>query len=255
LDSRSGAMAQSIINSANEDRENFWVESRKRLFRREFVKSIVGRDDHNLNVLEIGPGVGENLDNFLGPNGERPHITDVDLAPLTICQSGGHLLSTQSDAASLPYRSGSFDFVLAGDVLEHCQNDAKSLMEIWRVVRDEGSVVLTVPAFMVLWSRHDELAGHKRRYRKHDFLLLCEKSGFQVQEAYYFNFILFLPTLVTKKALKLVKPRAYVDATSTPSKLNALLLLIMRFDIYVAPKLRAPFGISIFVRLKKQVIE
>jgi len=55
-----------------------------------------------------------------------------------------------------------FDLVFALDVIEHVDDDKTSVNEMYRVCKSNGNVFITVPAFMSLWSEHDEVNQHKR---------------------------------------------------------------------------------------------
>jgi ubiquinone/menaquinone biosynthesis C-methylase UbiE len=151
----------------------------------------------------------------------------------------------------LPYRDNTFGSILAGDVLEHVPNDQAAAFEIFRVLVPGSEAILTVPAFMTLWSRHDELAGHKRRYRIVEFQALLKSAGFEIKELYYFNWILFIPTLIIKKFLNFFSPDQYSDATSAPGFLNKTLTRLFLLDIWLAQRVQVPFGISLFAKVRK----
>ena len=73
-----------------------------------------------------------------------------------------------ASVASLPFKSSTFDLVCAFDVLEHVQNDNIAVKEIFRVCKKNGHVFVTVPAYEFLWSEHDEVNQHFRRYNKNN---------------------------------------------------------------------------------------
>jgi SAM-dependent methyltransferase len=78
------------------------------------------------------------------------------------------------------------DLVLMLDVLEHIADDVAALCAARRALRPGGRLVLTVPALPVLWSRHDEVNEHHRRYTRRGLRRSLVASGFEVEELRYF---------------------------------------------------------------------
>jgi SAM-dependent methyltransferase len=73
-----------------------------------------------------------------------------------------------------------YDIVGAYEVLEHCEDDIATLREWRRYIRDDGILLLTVPARMKLWNFSDELGGHFRRYERKELTEKLAKTGFDV---------------------------------------------------------------------------
>ena len=76
----------------------------------------------------------------------------------------------QASLEALPFPDASFDRLLAADVLEHVDDDARALRELRRVAAPGAVLVITVPAHPRLWSAHDEALHHRRRYRRAELL-------------------------------------------------------------------------------------
>ena len=93
--------------------------------------------------------------------------------------------------------------MLATDVIEHVDDDLLALQEVARVLKPQGFALITVPTFPSLWGLQDEVAHHKRRYRKNELLALIEKSGLQPLRNYYFNYLLFVPIWLARQIIKL----------------------------------------------------
>ena len=114
----------------------------------------------------------------------------VDRSPVPLqahARAEGRLVG---DATQLPCRSKSLDVICAFDVLEHLDDDLGALREWRRVLALGGWLVLTVPAYAQLWSRHDEVNGHRRRYRAPELRARLVACGFSVARVTYFNTIL-----------------------------------------------------------------
>lgn len=90
------------------------------------------------------------------------------------------------------------------DVLEHIEHDDEFLKVLWRKLEHGGRVLLTVPAFQVLWSSEDDSAGHHRRYRLQALKELAQRVGFEVLYINYFFEFLFFPILLVRVGLEKV---------------------------------------------------
>ena len=85
----------------------------------------------------------------------------------------------QMDARSIPYEA-EFDVIGAFDVLEHIDEDEAVLKEMHRALKPGGGVMLTVPQHPWLWSKADEFACHRRRYRRHELADKLRRNGFVI---------------------------------------------------------------------------
>lgn len=88
------------------------------------------------------------------------------------------------------------------DVLEHIEDDKKFLELLYQKMGSSGRLLLTVPAFQVLWSSEDNSAGHYRRYRLEQMVDLAAKIGFSVRYKNYFFEFLFFPILLIRVMLE-----------------------------------------------------
>ncbi len=103
----------------------------------------------------------------------------------------------QMDAEAIPF-SGEFDLIVACDVLEHVEADEHVLREMYRALKPGGGILVSAPQHPFLWSRVDEIARHKRRYRRTELQEKCLRAGFKVVEQTSFVFTL-LPLMVTQR--------------------------------------------------------
>jgi SAM-dependent methyltransferase len=246
----SGVMNTGILLSQQSaGNSNWWIEGRKGKFRKSFTDTRIQKP---ISALEIGPGAGNNLEVFQELGVERSYIADADREALEMCRSLVGSRAVLVDASSLPFSNETFDYLLLGDVLEHVPDDRTAAKEIVRVLKKNGRAVITVPAYMVLWSEHDRQAGHQRRYRLRQLVELFADEDIEIIEVGYFNWFLFLPTLVTKKFMNVFRPGIYADATAVSGRFNSLLRFMFICDIWIASKVRVPFGISISLVFDKK---
>ena len=80
------------------------------------------------------------------------------------------------------------------DVLEHVENDEEFLKLIKGILKPNGRLYITVPAYQFLWSVADVDAGHFRRYTIRSLVAKLEKCGYQIEFSSYFFWPLILPT-------------------------------------------------------------
>lgn len=149
-------------------------------------------------ALDAGCGTGRNLVEYqaLGGTavGAEPERAAVEIA------RGRGLEVVEAPAERLPFDDGSFDLVAATDVLEHTADDRATLRELARVAAPGAVLLVTVPAYRWLWSGHDEVLQHKRRYTRRELVGRVEAAGWRPAEATYFNALL-LPLVAAARKL------------------------------------------------------
>lgn len=82
--------------------------------------------------------------------------------------------------------SSKADLVILMDVLEHVDDDVALLSEYSGLVGPGRLVAITVPAFQLLWSSHDDFLEHRRRYTLRGLEALMRSSGVEVLRSHYF---------------------------------------------------------------------
>ena len=87
-----------------------------------------------------------------GLKAQYPELDNVDLVPVDIIDSG-ETLSTLPD--------GLEDFVIAGQFLEHCQNPVRALVNMLRVVRNQGFILLTIPDKRFTFDKDRPITTHE----------------------------------------------------------------------------------------------
>jgi hypothetical protein len=86
------------------------------------------------------------------------------------------------------------------DVLEHVEGDSEFLERVVASAAPGTRFFITVPAFRLLWSKHDLYLGHFRRYRLKELASLCLGAGLEIQEKFYF-FATIFPAVLASRAL------------------------------------------------------
>jgi SAM-dependent methyltransferase len=148
--------------------------------------------------------------------------------------------------------SGAYAVVTMLDVLEHLEDDVAALREVARILRPGGIVLITVPAFSFLWSRHDELAHHYRRYRRFELCRRLREAGLEPQFVSYFNFFLFPAIALVRLATKALGIRKEgSDFAATPVLLNGVLGALFGAERFLLRFMPLPFGVSVLAVAKK----
>jgi SAM-dependent methyltransferase len=161
-------------------------------------------------------------------------------------QRRGHA-ALRSAVEHMPFADASFDLVTCLDVVEHTPDDRRTLRELRRVTRPHGTLVVTVPAYQALWSAHDVVNGHYRRYRVPELRAAAQEAGWHHLRDSYFNALLLAPAAV----VRLTRRRAGPDAGRselglTPEWLNGLLEWPLRVEAaMLRGGARLPFGLSL----------
>src|SRR5688572_14335973 len=161
------------------------------------------RRDGPFRILDAGCGTGQML-KCLEAHGEAIGI-DSSSQAIGYAQARGVRRLVRGSITDPPFRDGSFDCVVALDVIEHVDDDIGILSKLHEVVKPGGHLVITVPAFKSLWSEHDEINQHKRRYRAGQLRRLVEEAGFDLERVSYCNTALFVPVLAVRKTKNLLR--------------------------------------------------
>jgi SAM-dependent methyltransferase len=99
------------------------------------------------------------------------------------------------EANVLDYGPQAFASIYSINVLEHLEDDAAALRELFGATEPGGRVILYVPAFQLLFSAMDQTVGHLRRYRDRQLIALVRGAGFRVTRCAYVDSLGFLVTL------------------------------------------------------------
>jgi SAM-dependent methyltransferase len=230
--------------------EHWWFAGRRRLFAREIARRRIGT---SARVLDLGTSSGSNLRMLRESGFCNIAALDSSEDALRWCQEKHLSGVVKGDITRLPFGHEQADLVLATDVIEHVDDDWAAIREITRVLKPGGAVLVAVPTFELLWGPQDEFAQHKRRYRKHDVERMLSNAGLVVERSYYFNYLLFLPILLARALLRLIRPELSSENEINSPLMNRILSAIFVFDVATAPSIHPPFGVSALVLATKPV--
>jgi SAM-dependent methyltransferase len=197
------------------------------------------------DVLDAGCGTGRNLAEF-GRLGTARGV-DPSRQAIEFCRRRGLGEVEATGIESLPFADGTFDLILATDVLEHIERDDVAATELRRVAAPGALLVVTVPAYRWLWSQHDDSHHHLRRYTARSLSGRLAAAGWRPVLLTYFNTLLLPPIALLRVLGRRRAPRdGRTDYQLTGALLNRVLELPMRAEAaLIARGARFPAGVSI----------
>jgi SAM-dependent methyltransferase len=233
---------------AQVEETHWWFVVRRELFMRELAQLKLSK---SVAILDLGTSTGTNLRMLRDARFNDIAGLDFSEESVRFCAEKGLPRVYRGDICDLPFKDASYDVVLATDIIEHVDDDHRALGEVLRVLKPGGHVLITVPAFMTMWSQHDVNAHHKRRYRLRELRTRVARAGLQIDRSYYFNFILFGPIWLARRVIAIAGIKFNSDAEFNSPSLNWFLKGLFRLDTSLAPLLHPPFGVSALVLAHK----
>lgn len=255
-------MATPVLTVLEEDR-HAWFAGRTRAIQK-YLDAEVGEapaGGGGRRVLDIGSGAG-NMAHHLAHYGAVTGL-DFNPRPLPVAQARG-LDVVRGSGSELPFPDATFDLVALLDTIEHIPDELAVLNEVQRVLKPGGKVIITVPAFMSLWSYNDEINDHQRRYTAPELRQKLELCGLHPTRSSYNNFFLFPPIA----AIRLLRPYNpglesphltedadvyQVEMEPIPEPVNSLLHASGWLEAEMLERFSLPFGVSIIAVARKPV--
>jgi SAM-dependent methyltransferase len=200
----------------------------------------------NARILDAGCGSGRNMVELA----RFGAVTGIELADasITVAQQRGAGEVVPGSILDMPFADDSFDFAVSLDVIEHLQDDLAALRELRRTIAPGGSLLITVPAYQWLWSGHDEINHHHRRYTRRSLKRVAEQAGWKQARTTYFNSLL-LPVAVILRLLDRVNTKtseSSLDLWIPPEPLNWLLERPLALEsALISRNVSIPAGLSL----------
>jgi SAM-dependent methyltransferase len=197
-------------------------------------------------ILDAGCGSGRNMVELA----RHGTVTGVELSDTSVVlareRDAGEVI--EGSVLEMDIASDSFDLAVSLDVIEHLQDDLTALRELRRVVAPGGSLLVTVPAYQWLWSGHDEINHHHRRYTRRTLQHVAEQAGWEQVRTTYFNSLL-LPMAILLRVLDRLNTKtteSSLDLWVPPEPLNWLLQRPLTLEAaLIGRRARIPAGLSL----------
>lgn len=224
------------------DDRHWWYRARRRI-----IADLIRREAHlppNAQILEIGCGTGHNLA-MLSDFGHVEGLElDDEARAISEKRLGRRVMSSPlPELGEVPDRH--YDLIGAFDVIEHIDDDRAALASIATKLKPGACFIMTVPAHQWMWSAHDTVNHHKRRYSRSGLKALIEASPMKLRKLGYFNSLLF-PLAVAERAASKLRGKEDADVKLPPAPLNTALEKVFAAERYLAGRLPLPPGLSLF---------
>jgi SAM-dependent methyltransferase len=224
------------------DELHWWYRARREILA-ELIRRTV-QPPAGAQILEIGCGTGHNLA-MLAQFGHVDALElDEEARGIAEKRLGRTVMSAPlPKLAGVPDRH--YDLIGAFDVIEHIDDDRAALASIAARLKPGGKFVMTVPAHQWMWSAHDTVNHHKRRYSKRSLRQLIEGSPLKLERIGYFNSLLF-PVAVAERLSSKLRGKDSADLTLPPRLLNSALERTFAAERHLVGRLPFPPGLSLF---------
>ena len=236
------------------EREHWWFSARAEILMTHIRRVFANRTD--LKILNIGVATGYSSQ-LLQQFGTVTSI-EFDEECYEFTRDVVKIPIQQGSILALDFPDNTFDLVCAFDVIEHVEDDRLAVSEMRRVAKQGGVMCVTVPAFMFLWSEHDVVNHHFRRYTAPILRGVFRKTDTNKFHS-YFNFWLFFPIALFRILSKLIPSRKTSEEASSDFGVlndgftNKVFYQIFKSENFFLKKLiKLPVGVSILSTWRKE---
>ncbi|MBD2577178.1 class I SAM-dependent methyltransferase [Oscillatoria sp. FACHB-1406] len=204
--------------------------------------------EKELRILNAGCGSGE-MNLLLAQNKSwKIDALDIDEAAVSLSK----VLKERAGIDNLQVFHSSiedfqsphlYDVIVSNDVLEHIEDDARALEKLHSLLKPNGYLCISVPAFQILFGYHDKMLGHYRRYSCETLANRVSKF-FDIRKIRYFGLVLIPIVMLYSCLLKKQYPVERVSYKSLPTKL-------IKSILNLEAKFGSPIGISLILLARK----
>jgi SAM-dependent methyltransferase len=220
--------------------EHWWWRARE-AFVLDRIRSLFGTGDIG-PILDVGCGDGlffPKLREFGTPEG-----IEIDPAALGGKRPAQNIHLGPFDQTFQPGKT--YRMILMLDVVEHVRDDVAFLERALELLAPDGHILITVPALQWIWTHHDDLNHHLRRYTRKRLAAVAGAAGMEIEESRYF-FLWTVPVkLMERLRGRFFGPGPHLPVIP-PAPVNAALIALSRAEHVLLGRLRVPLGSSLFV--------
>lgn len=223
------------------DSRHWWYRARRDILAALIRRKIALPKD--ARILEIGCGTGHNLA-MLGAFGTVDGIEIDDAARAVASQRLGREIGKAPLPELTGIEDGRYDLVAILDVLEHVEDDCAALASIARKLKPGGRILITVPAHPWMWSAHDVVNHHHRRYTRATLRKVIGDAGLKLHLLSWFNSLLF-PLAAAARLVGRITGKEDSDDALPPGPVNALFETLFGLERHAIGRLPFPPGVSL----------
>jgi SAM-dependent methyltransferase len=192
-----------------------WLRTYNKDTARLLHSATIFKESHERCAIESAPKIKRVLDFGAGIGTITRLIRELDPSSDYFCVEldeslhsllpGWATVSTQL----LDSWTGSMDLIVTSNVIEHIEDDAGILRQLYKTLTDNGMISIYVPACPALWTRMDDNVGHFRRYTMKSLTMLLEDSGFTIENIRYVDSVGGFATFLYRAKERLASSRSY----------------------------------------------
>jgi SAM-dependent methyltransferase len=233
------------------DERHWWYRARREVLEA-LIRRVV-RPPRDAKILEIGCGTGHNFAMLSGFG----HVDALELDE-EVRRFAERRLGREIMSAPLPELTGvpdsRYDLIGAFDVIEHIEDDRAGVASIATKLKPGGKFVMTVPAHAWMWSAHDVVNHHKRRYSKRALRRLIQGSPLRLEAIGYFNSLLF-PAAVAERLASKARGKEDAELKLPAAPLNAALERTFATERHLIGRVPLPPGLSLYAIASVQPVK
>ena len=228
--------------------KNWWFVTR-----RKYLLDLLKNAPKDSVILDIGCSSGIFLKDLERIGFKKENLFGIDISEKAIenCKNNGIQNAFVMDAQNITLPE-KFDFIVASDCLEHLRDDTQAIKNWCGLLKTGGLMCIFVPAFQSLWSMHDEVNMHFRRYTSKELKDKLTSEKLTVLKSSYWNFSLFIPLYLYRKMAAVLSRNKKKEGQIIDGKIaNIILLKLLMFENKLLRHVNFPFGVSTFCIVKK----
>ena len=238
-------MEKSIyLKQIDNESKHWWFKARREILNKQIKKYSTKK---KMSILDFGSGSGANI-YMLSKYGE------VDVYEKD--NKTSNFLKKKFNRNGIKiikkcFSKKRYDLILAADVIEHIKNDKKIINNLNKILKKNGLIIVTVPAYQFLFSKKDQALKHFRRYNRNGLKKLFS-SNFKTLKISYYNSLLFVPIAIAIIFFKLINRQFINEVEKKPNNiLNYIFYSLFKLEKFILKYFNFPFGISIISVFKK----
>lgn len=242
-----------------EPTKNGWIDVYERERVIKTVSDVIGNKDKL--VVEFGSSAGYMIGEMKEKFPNNRYIA-TDLMKEGLVQSykrNPDIMHIQCDFTDAPFEDDSIDFIYSLNVLEHIEDDEKTISECYRTLKSGGHCLFVVPRGDKLYDYFDEMLFHKRRYAKGELSQKCKAAGFKIEKNFHFAWLCYPVFWLKKKwnrhvgkGLTQTEKIERVKADIDNAMASPLAIGLMHFEHALSSVIHPSFGVREFILCTKE---
>ena len=226
------------------EQDHWWFVGRRAIISAVLDRHLPAATERR--ILDVGCGTGGMLPTLA----RYGTVAGLEAEPLAVEHCHATFPSFPVELGGIPDQvptNGALGVVTAFDVVEHIEDDHSAVASLRSAVHRDGTIVVTVPALQALWSDHDVVNGHKRRYDRRGLSALLRGADLELAHLSYFNTALLPAVAAARLAQRFRRsPGGPESDFSMPAtQVNRILTRVFSSERQLVTGCGLPLGVSL----------